>query len=204
MPRSIDSTFTGEKNSLSNKPIFIYALYNYDGGSNNLYFTNYDADIVYDGITYTAFPIYHEDIGENSSGQIEIVRIHVGNVSRLIQAYLETYDLRRKKFSIKQVFTNQLADTDAYLEEIFYIDSYSADQNEVVFSLSSKLDILNVNLPLGRYPRNHCPWKFKGNECGYSGAETSCDKTFDTCRKIMGNQTRYGGFPSIPPSKIFF
>jgi len=199
--RTLDADFITEKDKQENQPIFLYTLYEYDG-SNNLYYTSYTTDITFDGVTYSKFPITHEQVTENTTGEIDEVKIAIGNVSRLIQSYLESYDLRGKKVSIKTVWANDLADTSNYIEDIYYIDSYVADQNNVTFKLTSKYDVLNLELPTRKYSRNYCCWKFKSDECGYSGGETECNKTLTRCREL-GNQQRFGGFPSIPTRRIY-
>jgi len=200
--RNIDTTFKTEKNKQENRPVFLYTVYNYDGEGNNLYFAEYDQDVVYNGITYQKFPITHEYIAENTQGEIDAVKVKLANISRLIQAYLEQYDFRGKKVSIKMVWADQLDDPDAYIEDIYYIDSITADQDNVEFTLTSKFDVLDLELPTRRYSRNYCSWKFKSSECGYTGPETSCNKTLQRCREL-GNVKRFGGFPSIPSKRIF-
>lgn len=200
--KTLDSTFKTEKNAQSNQPIFLYTIEDYDGASNDLNYAEYDTDIVYGGITYSKFPITHEFISENTKGEIDQVKVTVANVSRAIEAYLTAYDLRGKKVSIKVVWANQLADADAYIEEIYYIDSYTADEEKVEFTLSSKFDILDVAVPVRTYLRNYCAWKFKSSECGYSGEETSCNKTLTRCR-VLANEVRFGGFPSIPSDRVY-
>ena len=199
--RPINSTFKSEKNKQDNQPITLYTIENYNGLGVNLYFTGYDTNVTFAGVTYTKFPVALDFISENNKGLIDTVRLTVANVSRLIQSYLESYDLRGKKVIIKTVWANQLSDSNAYIEDIFYIDSYSADQRDVVFTLTSKFDVLDIELPLRRYSRNYCGWKFKGTECGYVGAETSCNKTKQRCKQLS-NYQRFGGFPSIQSNRI--
>jgi hypothetical protein len=43
--------------------------------------------------------------------------------------------------------------------------------------------------------------KFKDSRCGYAGAETWCDKTLTRC-KVLNNQTRFYGFPTITKSMV--
>lgn len=199
--RDINNTFQSEKNKQENRPINLYTLVDYDGASNDLTYAGYDTDITFDGVTYNKFPITHENIKENTRGEVDKIRVIVGNVSRLIQAYLEDYDFTGKQIKIKTVWANQLGDTDAYIEEIYYIDSYTADQKNVSFLLSSKFDITDLELPARKFSRNYCQWKFKSDQCGYSGAETECNKTLTRCRELS-NETRFGGFPSVPAKTI--
>lgn len=204
-----NSNFKTTKNSSSNSPIYLYCIEDYDGASTNLYLAEYDTDIDYDNgdetgsHTYTKFPIKHEEIGENTQGEIDTIRVSVANVNRIFQAYLENYDLRGKKVIVTLVWANQLADTDAHIDFIYYIDNYSSNQNSVDFVLSSKYDVIDLTLPNGVYNRNYCRWKYNSTECGHSGAPTTCDKRKTTCKTTMNNIARYGGFPSIPTGRLF-
>ena len=199
--RSLDSDFVKSKNAQENQPLYLYTIYDYDG-STDLFFTNYDTNITFDSQEYTKFPISHEFISENTKGQIDTIKVILGNVSRLIQAYLEANDFRGLKVEIKQVFADLLDDADAYIKHIYYIDSYTADQQNVEFNLTSKFDVLEVELPARKFSRNTCGWKFKSPECGYVGAETECSKVLSRCR-VLNNSSRYGAFPSIPSRAIY-
>lgn len=42
-----------------------------------------------------------------------------------------------------------------------------------------------------------CQWVFKGTECGYTGAGSWCDKSYDRCRDL-GQDDYYGGFRFLP------
>jgi len=201
MPRDIDATFKQEKAKQENRPVFLYIIEDYDG-SNDLYLAGYDEDVIYNGVTYTRFPITHEFVGENNQGQIDQVKVRLANVSRLIQLYLEQYDFRGRKVIIRTVWADQLADPDAYIDDIFYVDNYTADQNNVEFTLTSKFDVLGMDLPARRYARNYCSWKFKSAECGYMGVELTCDKTKQRCKQL-NNYQRYGAFPSVPTRRIY-
>jgi len=199
--RTPSSDFITRKNAEANQPIFLYIIYDWDGASNNLYYTNHKTSIVYSGQAYVKCPITHETIGENTTGEIDSVSIKLGNASRLVQAYLEDYDWRGKKVSIIQIFADKLDDADANITDTYYIDSYSSNQDNASFLLTSKFDILGIGLPTRKYSRNFCNWKFKSTECGYSAGETECNKTLARCR-VLANSERFGGFPSIPSKRI--
>ena len=199
--RTLDSDFVLEKNKQENKPIFLYTIYDYDG-STDLFLTNYNENVTFDSQEYTAFPIIHEFTSENTQGQVDSVRLTLGNVSRLMQAHLEANDFRGVKVEIKQVFADVLEDADAYIKHVYYVDSYTADQLSVEFILTSKFDVLEVELPARKFSRNTCSWKFKSTECGYAGAETECNKTLARCR-VLENSSRFGAFPSVPSRQIY-
>ena len=136
MPRDLDNTFTSEKNKYTNQPLFLYILHEYDG-TNDLELAEYDTDVIYNDVTYSAFPISHEFVGENTAGEIDAVKIRLTNVSRLIQAYLELYDFRSKKVTIRRVWADQLSDIDAYIDDIYYIDVDSSGQGNLPFLLQA-------------------------------------------------------------------
>lgn len=202
--RTLNVVFQTEITKKENKPILLYTIEDYDGSSNNLNFAQYDADVVFDGVTYSKFPVKHNSVSENIKGVVDTLSITLGNANRVIQAYLEAYNgLKRKKVLIKTVFANQLSSSDAYIEDVFYISSVESNSTSVTFNLTSRLDIMDATIPRSIYYRDHCRWlRFKGTECGYAGAETTCNRTKAQC-KAYGNYLRFGGFPSIPQSKIY-
>jgi lambda family phage minor tail protein L len=204
--RNLDAVVIAEKNKSENRPIYLFKIYDYDGAGTNLFLAQYDINVWYPTAVqeYTAFPIRFDGIGENSTGEVDTIKLTICNISRLIQSYLEAYDWRGKQVDIILVWANQLADADAKMVDTFYIDSYSADELNVSVVLSSKFDILDVTLPAGKYLRNNCRWKFKGTECGYpvGGSAKSCNRTLARCQELS-NSVRYGGFPSIPMNRIF-
>lgn len=202
MPISTGAAFITEKNKQANRPVFLYRVTQYDGAS-DLLFAAHDENVVFNSETYTKFPISHEAVTDNAKGEIDTVIVRLSNVSRAIQYYLETYDWRGKKVTITQVFLDQLADADAKIAYTFYIDNYKCSDLDVEFSLTTRFDFIDLQLPLGTYNRNYCRWKFKGTECAYSGAEATCNKTKQDCRDNKNNVLRYGGFPSIPQRKLY-
>jgi lambda family phage minor tail protein L len=200
--RTLASTVKTEKNKASNSPIFLYTIYNYDGANGNLYLAAYDTDVVFNAITYLKFPITHEAVNENSSGGIDTIKVSVANVNRIMQGYLEAVNFKGKQVDITTVFGGQLSNPSYKTVDTFYVDSYTADQAVVEFTLSSKFDVLDVNIPGRKFMRNFCQWKFKGTECGYSGGTTTCAKTKAAC-KALSNYVRFGGFPSVPQQQTY-
>jgi len=201
MPRDVTESFKSEKAKKENSPISLYVLEKYNG-VDDLCLAGWDEDIVYDGVTYSRFPIMHEFVGENTEGRIDQVKVRLSNITRLIQSYLEETDFRGKKAIIRTVWRDELSDPDAHLDEVFYIDNYTADEHNVEFTLTSKFDVLGTDLPARRFSRNYCLWKFKSLECGYSGEETACNKTKERC-KALANYQRFGAFPSVPLRRIY-
>jgi len=208
MPIETNDAFRNETRKRATQPIFLYTIYDYDGAGNNKYFAAYHTNIKFGDddpqIEYIKFPITHDQITENTKGEIDTVKVQLSNIARYVEYYLQNYDLRGKKVSIKMVFFNLLDDPDAFVEFSNYIDSYRSNVKDVVFSLVSKFDILGVTIPLRMFIKSHCQWLFaspairalgKGSECGYTGSEETCNLTRSRCRELL-NQRRFGAYPS--------
>jgi len=199
--KSVAGVFKQEKNRIGERitPIYLYSI-RYDAVSNSwLRWTDFASAVTFDSITYEPQVIKHNFIKESLSGKIERVRINIGNLDSTIQYYLDTYDgLRGKYATIKLVWNETLDDSNAFLEDEFSIQSSKSDRKQAQLILSSNLDVVDVKLPRCVFSRYRCRFIFKGSDCGYSGAESSCDNTFKRCQEI-GNTARFGGFPGIPP-----
>jgi lambda family phage minor tail protein L len=200
MTLTTNQNFKNLRDSPEGEFVYLYSIYNYDGVSADLHFIDAISNLVYGGVTYVSFPISHSAISENISGAIDAVNVKISNISRAIQAYLEVYDFSGLKVTIKTVL--DVTDGDCLMTDTYYIDSYTADQLDVNFICTSKLDIHKVQLPLRIYSREYCQWTFKGTECKYVGAGTCANKTKQECI-VNGNLLNFGGCPSIRSSKVY-
>ena len=203
MPHTTTTAFKQKKNAQKNQPINLYTLFDYDGLGTNLRFAEYKTNITFNSLVYTAFPIEMEAVTENTQAEVDAVRIKVANVSRVFQYYLENYDLRGKKVTISQVWADDLATTTNLITYTYYIDKYMSSEKAVILDCLSKFDVADVELPFGKFLRNVCRWGvFKGTECAYAGAETSCNRTMARCRELS-NVLRFGAFPSVPTQRTY-
>lgn len=201
MPADVPDAYLEKKNAQVNQPINLYTIVDYIGDGSDLRLAEYKTDVVFDGITYIKFPISREATTENVTGEIDVVKIKLANVSRLIQYYLEHYDLGGKKVIIKQVWADDLDDTENVREEVYYIDRYTANDKVVEFECSSKFDVQGEEIPRGRYYRATCGVKeFKDSDCGYSGPFAICNRTIANCRE-RENIKRIRAFPSTPTQR---
>lgn len=191
--------------------------YYYHAGTNGIV-----DNITFDGIEYTAFPIEVDGFELTAKGTLPRPTMRIANVNNAISELLLAYNPLQaqvtrirtcKKFLDKENFsgnTNATADPDAkFPDEIWYIDRISSENTEFVeFELNSKLDLTNLPLPR-RQILEHCPWKYRGEECGYKGtkyfsinnkattqANDVCGKQYTSCalRFPKGNLP-FGGFP---------
>jgi lambda family phage minor tail protein L len=206
MPLDTNDAFKEKLRARTKQPIYLYTIFDCLGDGVDKCFASYNHDVVFDGVTYQKFPITHDRITENTKGEVDSIKLQISNISRLIEYYLQNYDLRGKKISIKLVDASLLDDPDAYIEFSSYIDSYTSNVNDVVFTLMSKFDILNLMLPTILWLRDFCQFEFacpavralgRGAECGYTGDETVCNRTWQRCQ-ALGNSKRFLGARGIP------
>jgi hypothetical protein len=74
------------------------------------------------------------------------------------------------------------------------VSTYDLDETDLTVTVVNEL-ILWSKKTL-RKCQASCPWPFKGDECGYSGAATWCDQSWTRCT-ALANTASYGGFRFI-------
>ena len=190
----------------------------YHAGTNEL-----TADIVFAGITYAATPIEVEGFEVTTKGTLPRPSMRVANANSAISALLVLYNplnakvtrIRTcKKFLDSVNFSggNPSADSTAKFEdEIWYIDRVANENLQVVeFELTSKLDLTNLALPR-RQVVEHCPWQYRGSECGYTGTKyfdvndsSVTSASADVCgKRISSCELRFPSGQGIgPKSKL--
>ena len=190
--------------------------YYYHAGTNEL-----TANIQFNGIEYTAYPIEVDGFQMTVKGALPRPSMKIANANNAISALLVLYNPLQakvtrirtcKKFLDAANFSGGNATADAtakFEDEIWYIDRVASENPQVVeFELTSKLDLTNLGLPR-RQVLEHCPWKYKGTECGYKGtayfdlddeptilANDQCAKRYNSCAKrFPTGKLPFGGFP---------
>jgi len=188
----------------------------YHAGTNEL-----TADVVFNGITYSAYPIEVDGFEVSSKGTLPRPSMRIANANNAISALIVLYNPLQakvtrirtcKKFLDAVNFSggNPTADPTAKFEdEIWYVDRVANENPELVeFELTSKLDLTNLALPR-RQVLEHCPWQYRGSECGYTGtryfdlndkatnaANDQCAKRYTSCTKrFTSGAIPFGGFP---------
>lgn len=192
-----------EKNRLATSSAWIILLEITltDDDSTVLRFARNTRDIVFGGDTYTAFPFEIEATKQTSKGEIPTITLQVSNVTRLIQPYLEDLDGGvGSVVKITVVNSDHLGEDYSELEMTFDVLATQSSNQWVTFTLGAP-NPLRQRFPLDQFIALHCRWRFKGVECGYSGAATSCNRTLNNCR-TLSNSPRFGGFPAMGSGAI--
>jgi len=188
----------------------------YHAGTNEL-----TANVVFAGVTYTAYPIEVDGFEITTKGTLPRPSMKISNANNVISALLVLYNPLKakvtrirtcKKFldAVNFASGNASADSTAKFEdEVWYIDRVANENLQLVeFELASKMDLTNLALPR-RQVLEHCPWQYKGEECGYKGSACFdlndnptaasgdvCAKRYSSCKKrFPSGKLPFGGFP---------
>lgn len=85
------------------------------------------------------------------------------------------------------------------------IDDWSDTEGKIEFTVTS--DLAQWGRRTLRMQSSGCSWAvFKGVECGYSGPESSCNRTYASCL-ALGNTANFGGerwLPSLEGKQIIW
>ncbi len=160
-------------------------------------------DVLFQGNTYQAFPFEIDAVKETSKGELPVVSLRVGNVSQMVQFYIEEYDgLVGQPVKLTVVNANHLSEDYSELELNFDITACQANALWVTWNVGAP-NPLSRRFPLYRYLGLSCNWvgRFKGVECKYAGFDETCSGTLDACR-AKENAANFGGFPGLSQGGI--
>ena len=199
---SLASALISRKNMLSDDGAWLVLLeIDFPGAEPTMRIVRNTEDVVWDSQTWTAFPFAVDTINENNKGEEVNVVVRVSNVSRYVQGILEDTDTVGADITLRVVHSEHL-DTSAALTMEFLCTAVVADSEWVSFTLGAK-SVFRRRFPQERILKDFCRWRFQSTPCGYSGAQTSCDKTLEDCRDNKSNEDRFGGFPLVGFNEIY-
>ena len=215
MTYDVTATFSQEQIKLEQvTPIELYVINMSFTTWDPLYYVNWNHDVY--GWTmdsngdlnavealYVGLPIIRGSIKNDIDGQIPEISVSIPNTDRVVEALIQSSSyLRGRDIYLLTTFAKFLPsgatayhigsspDRFSIIKEKMFIDSTTSDENLVTFSCKPKLAVRNAVIPRRKFGRE-CQWEYKGTECGYAGAATSCDKTLDDCRDNKSNEDRF-------------
>ena len=187
MPVGRDSSVIQEVQKTAYRFVFLYEIGSAHGTE---YYVVSNAPVTVQGQTYQPMEIKFQDIKRQGGTQIGRVVLTIDNTELDFSQALQAGDYDGHRVSIYLHFPD-LPDS----KEIFFqgfIEGYIITVKEVKVELVPSTDYMSFQVPCRRFSTK-CLWVFKSEECGYTGPETSCPKTYDGCL----NKARFGGFPFI-------
>lgn len=195
-------------------------VHSFHAGTNSL-----RTSVVFGGVPYVPFPIEASGFEMSSKGTLATPNMKVANITGMIGALCKSLDdlvgakvVRRRTFAkyLDAVNfpggVNPSADASAkFPDEIWFVNRKVGENKLFVdFELSSSMDVQGVKLPRRQVIANCCTWKYRGPECGYTGAgyfdlndapttapNDQCSKRLVACKLRHGTYAElpYGGFP---------
>jgi len=161
-----------------------------------LRFTNLDVDVWKDGHRFISVPFKVDESTRNSTLMSDTVSVEFDNVSQIPVSMLLNGDERGAPATI------ELAFVDSYAKPVAVVPFFDGFLDQV--ELKDETATLTIASDLVFFARTTfrkhsalCPWRFRDGNCKYNGFATSCDKTYDTCKKL-GNERHFGGFRFLP------
>lgn len=165
--------------------------------SSTVYFTDLDRDIYYNGNWYLARGMDLPDVLSAISPSRNRLNFEMDNTNLEWEGFDAAQELRGKTVTV------YMAVLDANSQVIGVTVRFLGIINSMRIRDSDKKAAIEVKSHLYRWNsktlREHsptCPWVFKDTTCGYSGAETQCDRTYDRCIELI-NEARFGGHPFL-------
>lgn len=166
--------------------------------------------VVWQGQTYNPFPMDGSGFEVTSQGQLPRPTVTVSALDGALGAAIATLDdlvgavVTRKRVLAKYLDAanwnggSPTADpTAGYEDDIWVIDQKTSESFDVItFQLSAASDFQGLKIPSRQIQTSTCPWAYKGTECGYAGALTTCAHTLADCRAHHPTgPLPFGGFP---------
>lgn len=175
--------------------------------------------IVFQGLEYDPWPMEATGFEMTGNGQPS-PRLKMGNVGGFLTALCLSFDdlvgsvVTRKRTLGKYLDGQPTADPDEeWPQDIWYVEQKLSGNSEYVeFELASALDFQGAQLPARQIIANHCPWRYRGAECGYTGppvadeydiittdaAKDKCGYRLQSCKLRFGEngELPFGGFPA--------
>lgn len=157
------------------------------------------ANVTFNSQTYSRTNLSLKPPDSDMSGQTSTWILSIGDAEKTIVSRLLAGKYRGQRIRAYLVNRSELGSASNKIPLNGRILSADAEEGAVSFRCG-QCNLRNTTIPKGSVYRTTCRWEFKGpcGECGYVGAETSCDKRIETCEDTMNNKARFGGAPGLP------
>ena len=153
--------------------------------------TDGDIPIIHEGETFLPIAFKFGDISGSATLAVESIDIEIDDTGKTLAAIVLNEDIRNKWaiLSVGAIDSEYVVHVQEFLRGI--IGGWQLyDENTLKITITNELVLWNKK-PL-RIQMSSCPWVFKGTECAYSGAESTCDQTYERCR-FLSNTDNFGG-----------
>jgi phage-related protein len=183
-----------EKNQLYSANPWIALLAVDVDGTDTWRLAAYPEDVTWNGETWTAFPIYLEQISEAAAGRLDGLNIHVANVNQVVSAYIETGSILGNDVTVYFVNKAYLDITSDIPTYTYRVNRISTTETVALFELGHN-DLIRLQWPWQRFVRDRCRFPYKGTRCGYPNDEFHNISEQDLV--AGGDVLKYGGWNAL-------
>jgi lambda family phage minor tail protein L len=198
---------------------YVSQVLHFHAGTNKL-----AGDVIWQGVTYVRYPVTATGFEWKGQGTLPRPHLAVSNTTGIISALCHQYSdlvgcqVTRKRTLMRYLDAanfpngNPFANPDdGFIDDIFAVNQKVRESADVVeFELAAPFDVEGVQLPRRQVIQNACPWRYRGDGCGYAGPPVAdindtptndpnsdaCGKRLKSCRLRFGNGWMpFGGFP---------
>ena len=208
MPENIDKYITIEKNKLSSSGAWLWLLDIYIDSEDTLHFVDNIENFTYLGTVYYKCNFHMSPYDKSEPGRLSNVTLEITNADLVgyVLPYVDDYDGLIGCNIVRTPVNSKFLSIDMSAKsEDFIVTGCSAGEKSISFVLGAPSP-LSRGFPSGRYFGGYCRYvrRFKGAECGYSGAESSCNGTPEDCEDNKSNLARFGGQPGLRSKTVRF
>jgi len=187
---------------------------------------NVSGNIVFASQAYTRMPIKASGFDYSTTGSMPRPKLVMSNLDGIMTTLLLLVNqtttgndlggatVRRIRTLKKFLDGESAADPNArFPTEVWYVDMKDSENRDMVsFTLASKLDLPNTNVPKRQLIGNICQWAYRSSECSYTGsnywkaddstasslAQDVCGKRVSSCKLRFGanGELPFGSFPT--------
>ncbi len=156
----------------------------------------------YNGEDYIGAPLSFGEIKKDDTSSVSKLNIQLSNVGLAISGIIGQRGdvITNAPAVLTLVFldVNTHSLLPDYKQVLFAgnCNNLKLDYEEASMDIETSLGGYEILAPVMKYRTTCQVRRFKDCRCGYTGEETSCDRTFDRCKEL-GNQANFRGFPQM-------
>jgi hypothetical protein len=203
--RDIDSNILAE---LAKQELRPFLLFDMEINSTHYRYTDCDVPIIFDSNTYSPRGFSFDRVNYGAHFIVDSVEIALDNLDSVMTSIFVGGTPQGSPVKLELVvLDSSYAIIGSASVTVFEgeIDSWDLDEEKLAITVTSIFSQWSQRT-LSKHSAS-CRWKkFKGTECGYSGGETWCDRTYARC-VALANTANFGGFrwlPSIIDKEIWW
>jgi hypothetical protein len=161
-----------------------------------IYVANNDEAISFQGNTYVPF-VFSVDV-KYEAGAVPTFTMTATDFQKVLMNRLQVYGGATGSRVTLIVANSGNLSQGPEVSEVFEIIGSSASEWTITFTLGAE-SVLTRLFPGRTQMRDRCSWRYKGAECGYTGAMATCDLSLQGANGCAAhnNTANFGGFPAL-------